>query len=67
MRPVSLLLVSVALLGLVGCASSDGGDGGSETPNMDARKKIDSSMTKEQQDELSTKVKAWDPKKDKKK
>ncbi|MEI7985767.1 MAG: hypothetical protein WCI55_09080 [Armatimonadota bacterium] len=66
MKTASLLLVLGAIVVLSGCASSEGGDGGKETSVADAKQKIDSKMSSEEQSELASKVKAWDPKKDKK-
>jgi len=66
LKSASLLLIIGLAICLVGCASSEGGDGGTETSTVEAKQKLDSNMSKEDQDQLATRVKAWDPKKDKK-
>lgn len=61
-------LVTCSLIGflLIGCGSSEGGDGGVETATSQAKAEVNKNMSQEQQTELASKIKAWDPKKDKK-
>ena len=58
-----LLPIALAPLALVGCGSPEAVK---ETSPVEARQKLDGSLSKSQQDELGEKLKAWDPKKDKK-
>ena len=64
---VKVVLLGLCLTSLLGCASDPGGDGGKETAVTEAKGKVNATLSKEEQSSLDAKVKAWDPKKDKKK
>jgi len=63
---VRTFLILVVILAAIGCSAPEGGDGGKETASVEAKAKVNASMSQENQDMLAAKVKAWDPKKDKK-